>query len=97
MFLCLSMSLSLSILSLSLSLSLSAGFVARVAPGHPVTCRVLQINVERFSLELSCRGSVLRDERHEYGPNFWRWDPYFDLYVAGKCSESMMAFFYFCT
>lgn len=51
-----------------------------VAPGQAIRCRVLEINPSRFSVELSCKGSTLRDDVGMYSPAFWGWDvEYFDF------------------
>jgi len=43
-----------------------------------IRCRCQQINHDRFSLELSSKGSDLRGEGDAYSPRGWGWGEYYD-------------------
>ncbi|XP_014252442.1 transcription elongation factor SPT6 [Cimex lectularius] len=57
----------------------------RVTKGQLIHCRIIKVDVERFSIEASCKSSVLADKNHEWRPQK---DPFYDLEAEAKDMEA---------
>ncbi|XP_073971663.1 transcription elongation factor Spt6 isoform X2 [Rhodnius prolixus] len=56
----------------------------RVLRGQLIHCRIMKIDVERFSIEAASKSSILADKNHEWRPQK---DPYYDHEAESKDIE----------
>lgn len=59
----------------------------KVSLGQVVRCRILKIEHDRFSLDLSCKSSDLRGDN--LGKDTWMWDSYYDKEAAALAKGSL--------